>query len=44
MGRDARFVLCAMSNHIREVFEISGFDKIIPVYPSRAEALSSFDT
>lgn len=43
MGRDARFALCAMSDQIREVFEVSGFDKFIPIHPSRAETLTSFD-
>ena len=43
MGRDARFALCAMSDQIRDVFEVSGFDRFIPIHPSRAEALSSFD-
>ena len=42
-GRDAKLVLCAMSDQIREVIEISGFDKIIPVHPSKAEALASLD-
>ena len=42
-GRGAKFALCAMSNQIRDVFEVSGFDKFIPIHPSRAEALSSFD-
>ena len=38
---DAKLALCLLSASIREVFEISGFDKIIPVYDSRAEALAS---
>lgn len=42
-GRDAKLALCAMSDQIREVIEISGFDKIIPVHPSKAEALASLD-
>ena len=42
-GRDAKLALCAMSDQIREVFETSGFDKIIPVHPSKAEALASLD-
>ena len=40
-NRDATLALCSLSASIREVFEISGFDKIIPVYGSRAEALES---
>ena len=41
--QDAKFALCSLSAHIREVFEISGFDKIIAIHPSRAEALASFE-
>ena len=42
-NRDAKFLLCSLSDQIREVFEISGFDKIITLHPSRAEALASLD-
>lgn len=35
------FVLCSMDDSIREVFMISGFDKIIAIHNSRAEALSA---
>jgi len=34
-------VLCAMNDSIRGVFKMSGFDKIIAVHDSRAEALSA---
>ena len=36
----AKMAVCSLSGPIREIFEISGFDKIIPVYPSRQEALA----
>ena len=39
--RDREFVVCSLSDPIREVFEISGFDKIIPVHVSRSEALAA---
>ena len=42
-GRNAKLALCAMSDQIREIIEISGFDRIIPVHPSKAEALASLD-
>ena len=42
-GRDAKLLLCAMADPIGEVIETSGFDKIISVYPSKAEALASLD-
>ena len=43
-GRNAKFALCAMSDPIREVFQISGFDKIVAIHSSRAEALAWFDS
>ncbi|MDE0161892.1 MAG: STAS domain-containing protein [Acidimicrobiaceae bacterium] len=36
-----RFVLCSMNESIREVFKISGFDKIIPIHGSQSEALAA---
>ena len=36
-----KFALCSMHDSIREVFSISGFDKIIPIHNSQAEALSA---
>lgn len=39
--QDSKFAVCSLSEQIREVFEISGFDKIIPVHASRADALGS---
>ncbi len=38
-NRDVKFALCSLSDPIEEVFKISGFDKIIPIYGSQAEAL-----
>lgn len=37
--KDAKFAVCSLSAQIREVFEISGFDKIISVQASQAEAV-----
>ena len=42
-NRNAKFALCSLSGQIREVFEMSGFDKIIAIHPSRVEALASLD-
>ena len=39
--RNADLILCSLSDPIREVFEISGFDKIIPVHASREQALAA---
>lgn len=33
--------LCAMKNNIKEVFEMSGFDRIFAIYDSRDEATSA---
>ena len=34
-----KIALCAMQNHVEEVFRISGFDQIIPIRNSRQSAL-----
>ncbi len=36
--KGAKFALVALQPAVREVFEISGFDKIIPAFPNLAEA------
>lgn len=33
-----KFVLCGMKPHIREVFDVSGFAKILSIQPDRATA------
>lgn len=42
--RNARFALCSLPEPVREVFRISGFDRIVAIHPSRAEALAFFDS
>ena len=39
--QDAKLLACSLSATVREVFVISGFDKIVPVYDSRADALQA---
>lgn len=39
--RKAKFMLYSLSDSIKEVFEISGFDKVIKVHASRKEALAA---
>ena len=39
--REARFALCSLSEPVREIFEVSGFDKIIPIHSSQDEAISA---
>ena len=38
-NKGAEFALCSLSDPIREIFEISGFDKIIPIYGSLMEVM-----
>ena len=40
-SRDAKLVLCALSDSVREVFEISGFDKFLSIHSTRDEAQAS---
>ena len=42
--QNSKFAVCSLSEQIREVFEISGFDKIIPVHATRADALGALST
>ncbi|HTH15956.1 MAG TPA: STAS domain-containing protein [Magnetospirillum sp.] len=35
-----KFALCGMKPHIREVFDVSGFAKILSIQPDRAAAAS----
>ncbi len=39
----AKFAVCSLSDPIREVFAISGFDKIIPLYASLTEAIAALE-
>ena len=36
-----KLALCGLNDNIREVFAMSGFDKILTIAPSRAEALAA---
>jgi anti-sigma B factor antagonist len=38
-ARDGRFAVCALTDNVREVFQVSGFDTIIEIHPDRATAL-----
>ena len=39
-GGIARLAICAVPDRLRGVFERTGFDKVFPIYSSRAEALA----
>lgn len=38
--RTAMLALCSMRDQVRRVFGITGFDRVIPIYGSRTEALA----
>lgn len=38
-----KFGVCTLSDPIRNVLAISGFDQIIPIYESRAAAINAFE-
>ena len=38
-----KFGLCTLSDPIRNVLAISGFDQIIPIYESQAAAINAFE-
>ncbi len=40
-NRNTKFATCSLSDQIRKIFEISGFDKVIAIHPSKSEALAS---
>lgn len=39
--RGTKFALCELTESIREVFEISGFDRIIPVHDTQSAAVAA---
>lgn len=43
LARDnGKIMLCDMQDYVKEVFEIAGFDAILPIVPTLADALESF--
>lgn len=42
-ARKIKLVLCAINNDISGVFRISGFEKIIPTYRSRKQAIAAMN-
>ena len=42
VNQNAKFALCSMSDPVRSVFQISGFDKIVAIHASRDGALAFF--
>ena len=44
MGRGATMAVCSVAEPLRRIFNVSGFDQIIPVHASQAEALAACTT
>ena len=42
-SRDVGFALCSLSAVVRAAFGTSGFDRIIAIHPTRADALAALD-
>jgi len=42
-GSQGRLVLCALQETIREVFEISGFTRILEIHPTRNQAIAALN-
>ncbi len=43
-GRSIKFALCSLSESVLEIFQVSGFDKIIPVRDSQAAAIEALSS
>ena len=42
-NRDARFALCSLPMQVQDLFVQSGFDTIIEIHPTQADALAALD-
>ena len=40
-GKNTKFAVCSLSDSVREVFEISGFDKIVETHATQAGAIAA---
>lgn len=40
-SQNSTLILCSLPDHIQEILEISGFDKILPIHDSRQSALAT---
>ena len=39
--QNAKFAICSLSGTVREVFEISGFDRVIDIHSSQEDAIAA---
>jgi anti-anti-sigma factor len=42
-NKNVKLAVCSLSDSVSEIFQISGFDQIIPVRASQSEAIKAFD-
>ena len=42
-GKSTKFAVCSLSDSVREVFEISGFDKIVDTHANQADAIAALE-
>ena len=40
---DGKIMLCDMQDYVKEVFEIAGFDSILPIVPTMDDAVKALD-
>lgn len=43
-ARDGKAVVCCVSNKVAQVFELSGFDQLLGIFPDLTAAVASFET
>ncbi len=41
--QDGRIVLCSLSDRVKDVFEIVGFDKVFEIYETRSKAVQALE-
>ncbi len=41
---EKKYAICALQEGVRDIVEVSGFDKIIPVYDSQAAAVEAMES
>jgi len=41
---EKKYAICALQEGVRDIVEVSGFDKIIPVYASQAAAVEAMES
>lgn len=40
---DGKIMLCDMQDYVKEVFEIAGFDSILPIVPTMTDAIKALE-